>query len=72
MCCVPHYHTLPLQEEFTAALAGAGDRLVVVDYTASWCDPCQFLAPIFEVATMNYDRGNNIGYLCCIKVEKHK
>ncbi|XP_065904149.1 thioredoxin-like [Dysidea avara] len=39
---------LNTKDEFNAALAGAGDKLVVVDYTASWCGPCQFIAPKFE------------------------
>jgi thioredoxin len=54
--------------EFKEVLASAGDRLVVVDFFATWCGPCKDVAPIFE----NYSRTYTNAIFIKVDVDKNK
>lgn len=36
------------EAEFDKKIAGAGDSLVVIDYSTTWCGPCKVIAPKFD------------------------
>lgn len=45
-------------EELNEALENAGDSLVVVDYSTSWCGPCKIIAPKFDEFSEQYKNVN--------------
>lgn len=40
--------------EWDAQLAGAGDKAVIVDFSAVWCGPCQMIGPVFVKLSDEY------------------
>lgn len=34
--------------DFTGAMKQSEEKLVVIDFTATWCPPCRMIGPIFE------------------------
>mmetsp|Transcript_4182 Transcript_4182/g.8684 ORF Transcript_4182/g.8684 Transcript_4182/m.8684 type:complete len:104 (+) Transcript_4182:102-413(+) len=55
----------------------ASDKLVIIDFTATWCPPCRMIAPIFEkmaednpdvdFAKVDVDEASDIASFCEIQ-----
>mmetsp|Transcript_9813 Transcript_9813/g.12157 ORF Transcript_9813/g.12157 Transcript_9813/m.12157 type:complete len:105 (+) Transcript_9813:65-379(+) len=49
--------------EYDALVLESESKLVVIDFTATWCPPCRMIGPIFEqIAAENPD-------VICVKVD---
>ncbi|XP_075948724.1 thioredoxin-like [Anarhichas minor] len=44
--------------EFNQMLKDAGDKLVVVDFTATWCGPCKIIGPKFHALVSKPENKN--------------
>uniref|UniRef100_A0A8C2P286 Thioredoxin domain containing 8 n=1 Tax=Capra hircus TaxID=9925 RepID=A0A8C2P286_CAPHI len=42
------------QDEFKAFLKAAGNKLVVVEFSARWCGPCKRIYPVFHAMSVQY------------------
>ena len=42
------------EAEFDKQVSGAGDSLVVIDYSTTWCGPCKVIAPKFDELSDTY------------------
>ena len=45
---------LATKADFDKALTDAGDKVVVVDFTATWCPPCKMIGPKFEAMAAEF------------------
>uniref|UniRef100_A0A5F8A4P9 Thioredoxin domain-containing protein 2 n=1 Tax=Macaca mulatta TaxID=9544 RepID=A0A5F8A4P9_MACMU len=43
------------KEDFEASLKEAGERLVAVDFSATWCGPCRTIKPFFHALSMKHE-----------------
>ncbi|XP_045150667.1 thioredoxin-like [Echinops telfairi] len=42
------------KEDFQAALKSAGEKIVVVDFSATWCGPCKMIKPFYHSLCEKY------------------
>jgi thioredoxin 1 len=54
--------------EFDKLIKDAENKLVVIDFTASWCPPCKMIAPVFDQLARTYE---GKAHLVKVDVDQH-
>ena len=49
------------KEEYDQVVEEAADKLIVMDFYATWCGPCKLMGPKFEVSTTYKFRRTSFG-----------
>ncbi|KAK1174968.1 thioredoxin-like [Acipenser oxyrinchus oxyrinchus] len=70
-------HEIEDKDQFDKALKNAGSKLVIVDFTATWCGPCKSISPFSYALAENYkdvvflkvdvDEAQDVAEVCQIK-----
>lgn len=47
-------HEVESKEDFDKQLADAGEKLVIVDFYATWCNPCKNIAPYLDELSIEF------------------
>merc|ERR1739845_312684 len=45
---------LKTKADFDKCLADAGEKVVAIDFTATWCPPCKMIGPKFEAMAAEF------------------
>ncbi|OWF56299.1 thioredoxin-like [Mizuhopecten yessoensis] len=55
-------------EQFETILREAGNKLVVVDFKATWCGPCKAIGPVYKNMAENEEYKNVV--FCTVDVDE--
>lgn len=54
------------ESDFDSKISSAGDKLVIIDYSTTWCGPCKVIAPKFDELSDKYSDSIFIKVSCIL------